>query len=300
MSFSIMMKIYGKLGGYEESRNLMNELRKNNEKISLIIYTCYMRTCFNDKRAEEAMEILKEITSKKIEPDHVTFKTLIIGFTNCRCSEYTMIALNASISAQIRLDFEVYDKALWYLSTTFKDEEINPILQKLRIMNVHMNPKKYLKNHQAIKKETVRTVGFDYLLENYKFKKDENINENNRFYGNTKKPVTNYFKDEKGKFCEKPSNLVDPSLYKDLGNDKISVTVADNQFAPKVKGFTKDIRKPFNIVSTVNSVQIQPVLSKGFERGTKLSSYKMQSNQVNSINESEVKKNEKVLRINRF
>jgi pentatricopeptide repeat protein len=300
MSFSIMMKIYGKLGNYEESKNLINELRKNDEKISLIIYTCYMRTCFNDKRAEEAMEIFKEITSKKIEPDHVTFKTLVIGFTNCKCKEYSLISLNASITAQIRLDFEVYDKALWFLSSSFKDEEISLILQKLRNMNVHMNPKKYLKNHQALKKETVRTVGFDYLLENYKFKKDENVNEDNRTYGNPRKPVGNFNQDEKGKFSEKSSNLIVSSVNSELDNEKFSTNTPDNQFAIKVKGFSKEMRKPFNTVSTLNSAQIHPVLSKGFERGTKLSSYKIPSNGVISINENEIKKKEKVQRINRF
>lgn len=291
MSFSIMMKIYGKLNNYQDSRKLIDELRNNQDNISVIIYTCYIRTCFNSKKIEEAMEVYKEIKSKKLCPDEVTFNTLLIGFSNNKCVEYTYEILKASIESKKVLKFHLYEKCISIIATSYNEEVIIDIINKLRYFDIRIDVKKYVKNYQFIPKtkEATKNFGFDYLLENYKYKTDDKNDENiNNLDKNQLKII--------GNLTEKTfhNECINQDTFKELGNKDDSFM---NKESKIIKKFNKEFKKPFNIVFTANT---QPI-TNGFERGTKLSSVKQSSNASNIISRNENnKKIEKSFKINRF
>ena len=72
MSYSIMMKITGKINDFEYSTVLLNEVKNKIKSLNLIIFTCYIKTCFNCGKIQIAIETFNSL--KKV----LTCSTLII------------------------------------------------------------------------------------------------------------------------------------------------------------------------------------------------------------------------------
>jgi len=313
MSFSIMMKIYGKLNMYSESRKIMDELRRNNEKISIIIYTCYIRSCFTARKTEEAMQVYKEMTGKGLKPDEVTFSTMLFGLISARNAGYCKEILEASVSLRIKLkNYSLYEKGLALVSEVFDEEDMTSLVDTLEYsIGVKIDRKRFLKNWKGYDQSYTKTKpriqavtksndGFDmdYIINNYKHKPEQ------------RNPQKKYFEYEK-------SN--DNTTCDDFVNKLSSVIVDENNESTKtfdfnipttkaipLKGVNADYkRKPFGVISTVNST-VSTASTMGFERGTKLSN-KLQvdasamTTSVPIVNESMKKSdNKKQMRINRF
>jgi pentatricopeptide repeat protein len=308
MSFSIMMKVYGKLGNYEESKKLMSELRKNKEKISLIIYTCYMRTCFNSKKPDEAMDIFKEITSKRLNPDEVTFKTLIIGFSNMKCVNYIYTALDASLTTKKALKYEVYEKALNCISSTCNEEEIIQLIQRIKSLGVSIDPRRYVRNYKAttkIKEVPQISSGFDYLIQNYKYKNDyyDDNKENSKKPNQEKRHFNNKEVKNNNKFEVKQLNDENIINFEKAIQEKSTKPEKESENCYiKTKAF-KGEKKPFGVISTSNSNTFNNIqgLTKGFERGTKVSTGNQQLEKNTFIRElNPVKNSDKPIKFNRF
>lgn len=119
MSYSIMMKILGKLGNYEYSHNLMKEVKAKNSNFSLIIFTCYIKTCFSTGHIKEACSTFYELKKFHLYPDSIAYNTMISGITNSRSSEdfsqCLLSLVKQSISQEIYLQRHYYISCIKYM-----------------------------------------------------------------------------------------------------------------------------------------------------------------------------------------
>jgi len=312
MSFSIIMKIFGKRHDYESSRDIMKELRRNKENISIIIYTCYIRTCMNANKCDEAMAVYKEILSKNISPDEITFNTLIVGFHDKHYVDYTYTVLCDSLQSEILLRNQLlYKKCLGMISKSYEDEKIVGLLEKIEYLTGEKyDSSKYLKDWQLYDSKKRNSNNnhqgqyMKYCLEHYKHKTEDTRRRKDQNQAQKEK-IFKFEGGANGTFTnEKFLNDVSKVVFKDENVDESN----RNNWKVNVSGSGKGNhytgkKAPLSIVSSVNS------MTTGFERGTKLSNKvsnndagtTSSSNIVVSINEN-LKKNDnnKQFKFNRF
>ncbi|MCQ2815756.1 MAG: hypothetical protein MJ252_00670 [archaeon] len=82
MTYSIIMKIYGILNDFKNSKELMEEAKANRKNYSLILYTCFIKTCLNSLNLTEAINSFNELKSINIIPDKYCYRTVLVGVSN--------------------------------------------------------------------------------------------------------------------------------------------------------------------------------------------------------------------------
>jgi pentatricopeptide repeat protein len=158
MSYSIMMKVYGRLNDFQSSKLLMDQVKQKTKNISLIIFTCYIKTCLSTRNPDEAITTYKQFKSYKIQPDSITFSTLIKGLLICRSFEHLTAVIRDSIEMNINLSKGIYIEAVKSIPREQQKQLIN-LLAKYDI-NIELNHKA-----QTMKPES----NYDYLIDNYKY-----------------------------------------------------------------------------------------------------------------------------------
>ena len=88
MSYSIMMKILGKLNNFEYSNKLIKAAKKTKQNFNLIMFTCYIKTCLSTKHIKEAIESFNELEQFGIAPDDIAYNTMINGICRNGYNEY--------------------------------------------------------------------------------------------------------------------------------------------------------------------------------------------------------------------
>ena len=84
MTYSILLKILGILGDFDNSLKLFEEIKNLNNKIpmNLIIITCFIKTCFSTNHIKEAINTFNSIKNYNINPDTISYITMINGIIN--------------------------------------------------------------------------------------------------------------------------------------------------------------------------------------------------------------------------
>jgi pentatricopeptide repeat protein len=241
MSYSIMMKIYGKLGDFQSSKQLMDEVRAKSRNISLIIFTCYMKTCFTACNIEEAMKTYKEIKSYKLIPDAITYTTLLNGLINKKGYCYLSEVILESLKANIILNISIYSDCIKCIPNLHEIERIKEALLSKGVNLSNYNNsgagvfyKKYDKkpHHQApIQSENNMT----YLIDGYKHKNKKFSSfkdENKRYSDNTDNAMK-----EKGTFYKNFNNFTDIRT----GNNANYLTYTNLEFSSQNSKPSKDM-----------------------------------------------------------
>jgi pentatricopeptide repeat protein len=185
MSYSIMMKVFGKLNDFPSSKKLMDEVKKKSKNISLIIFTCYIKTCFSTKNIEEAISIYKQFKEFKLTADSITYTTLLKGLMSCHCDDHIYFILKDSLELNIFLNNSIY-----YDCVKFSRKNKAEISQLLNSYGIDMD----LPASNTSSKDEANY----YLLDNYKFNrpKKDHRKENHKPQG----------LQEKGKFYKNANN----------------------------------------------------------------------------------------------
>jgi pentatricopeptide repeat protein len=156
MSYSIMMKVYGKLGDFKSSKALMEEVKKKAKNISLIIFTCYMKTCLTTRNPEEAINTYNLFKKYGLAPDNVTFLTLIKGLLICKCPDYIVKIVKDSLEMKINLNKGIYTDVVKALKGDRQRQVANILSQYNIDVDVNIKPQKTESN-------------YEYLIDNYKY-----------------------------------------------------------------------------------------------------------------------------------
>lgn len=61
VTYSILAKIYQKLRDFNKTFTLLDEMRKDNVRPGLFVYTCLIQTCLQEKMIDKALEYFKEM-----------------------------------------------------------------------------------------------------------------------------------------------------------------------------------------------------------------------------------------------
>ena len=177
MSYSIMMKITGKINDFEYSTVLLNEVKNKIKNLNLIIFTCYIKTCFNCGKIQIAIETFNSLKKYKINPDEICYSTMINGITNFNnnnnfCDDVINICLE-SINKGISLKRRCYINIIKYLKKNKVFEKIKPftnILEEKGLLEpISNNEKKEFNNNNN-----------KNIDDNYEDKNNENVFNNNK------------------------------------------------------------------------------------------------------------------------
>lgn len=79
VTFSILAKIYQKMGQIDKSLGILDEMAKENVKPGVFVYTCMIQTCIQISKIDDALKMYKRMMSEQVKPDNVTFFTIIMG-----------------------------------------------------------------------------------------------------------------------------------------------------------------------------------------------------------------------------
>ncbi len=82
------MKIYGKLKDYQNSKQLLEEVKLKQKNCSLILFTCFIKTCLQTKNFQEALITYESLKDFGIQADDITINTIIKGLIINKAYEY--------------------------------------------------------------------------------------------------------------------------------------------------------------------------------------------------------------------
>ena len=140
MTYSILMKILGKLNNFEDSFKILNEMKENNIKLNLIISTCFIKTCFNTNHIVEGLNLFKELPKYKIYPDNIAYSTMISGILHniqsCDYSDELISLVKKSIEDKIHLNKKIYFKCLYYLNLLDHKDKVESLTEYLKEKNI--------------------------------------------------------------------------------------------------------------------------------------------------------------------
>ena len=195
MTYSLLLKILGILGDYENSFFLFEEIKnvKNNISMNLIILTCFIKTCFSTAHIKEAIDTFNSIEKYNIKPDKISYITMINGIINNTKNdnniEYAKEIVNIikkCSNNDILLQDKNYIKVISYLNEIDNDMS-QQMIRFLRDKGLFDYQNKNNKNNNYINKN---------INDNYK-SGYENNRENNKDVTNIKK---NNYQNKKNKF----------------------------------------------------------------------------------------------------
>ena len=166
MTYSILMKICGKLNDFDNSNKLLNEMKENNINFNLIIITCFIKTCFNTNHVVEGLNIFKDLSKYNIFPDNIAYSTIILGIINniqyCDYSDELISLVKKSIEDKVHVNKKIYLKSLYYLDLlNHKDkaDSLSEYLKEKKIISLYpSNPSNNITNtnnneENSVKKE---------------------------------------------------------------------------------------------------------------------------------------------------
>jgi pentatricopeptide repeat protein len=181
MSFSIMMKIYGKLNDFTASKALIEEVKKKNKNISLIIFTCYMKTCFSTDNLEEAISIYNQLPKLKLVPDSITYLTMINGLMgvnrkkNHNLDRLIFDLIKESLSKNILLNYNCYMDVVKKLQNSNEDPGIlSELTELLRSHDIEINSNLNERYGTKNKNTSFKGDNINYLIDGYKHKSGGN------------------------------------------------------------------------------------------------------------------------------
>ena len=162
MTYSLLLKILGILGDFENSLKLFEEMKNGSNSISmnLIILTCFIKTCFSTNHIKEAIDTFNSIENYNIKPDAISYITMINGIINnsknSNNTEYAKEIVNLikkSINSSIILQDKNYIKAINYIKQIDSDmgENLNIFLKDNGLLDYqHKNTKNnnYINNNK--------------------------------------------------------------------------------------------------------------------------------------------------------
>ena len=201
MSYSIMMKILGKLGDFEYSKYLMNEVKRKNANISLIIFTCYIKTCFSTGHVKEACSTFYDLGRYGLCPDEIAYTTMINGITYARTSEdyshFLFSLIKISVGQEIYLQRRYYISCIKYMKyrKNFSlADDIGKFLEENKLLNSrkeHRDNNYKNDNMSSISgstKETNEKLPLNSIWERCNYKCNDSMGTN---YDNRRKKGTN-------------------------------------------------------------------------------------------------------------
>ena len=195
MTYSLLLKILGILGDYENSFFLFEEIKnvKSNISMNLIILTCFIKTCFSTNHIKEAIDTFNSIEKYNIKPDKISYITMINGIINNTKydgnMEYAKEIVNIikkCSNNDIILQDKNYIKVISYLNE--KDNDMSQeMIGFLRDKDLFDYQNKNYKKNNYINKNIKEKYNSGY----------ENNKENNKDVINNKK---NNYQNKKNKF----------------------------------------------------------------------------------------------------
>ena len=165
MTYSILLKILGILGDYENSYKLFEEIKtKSDISINLIMITCFIKTCFGTNHIKEAINTFNTMSNYNIHPDTISYITMINGIinnnNNIDNAKELINIIKKCADDEIILYDKIYVKVINYLKQIDNGKEIaNELI-------------KYLKDKGL----------FDYQSKNNRNKNYNKMDENNIYY----------------------------------------------------------------------------------------------------------------------
>jgi len=210
MTYSILLKILGVLGDFENSLKLFEEIQNNNNILmNLIIMTCFIKTCFSTNHIKEAIDTFNSLKKYNIKPDTISYITMINGIINNSSStssnniEYAKELINIvkkSITDKIILHEKIYIKVTNYLKSidNTMSEDLTNYLKDQNIYDYHYKNNKsnnYNNNNINENNGGVNDVYEEYNKENdketlnYQNKKNKYNNNSGYDYNKKRKPL---------------------------------------------------------------------------------------------------------------
>jgi pentatricopeptide repeat protein len=209
MTYSILLKILGILGDFENSQKIFDEIKSNkNIAMNLIIITCFIKTCFSTNHLKEAIDTFNSLKKYKIKPDAISYVTMINGIINnsslsdkSECATEIINLIKKSACDGIILYDNIYIKVLKYLKKidNYIFENLVKYLRDKELFDYQYKGNKnnnynYNYNYNNINEKNNKEINEEYNKENEK----ENINYKNKYneyndnrydYNNKRKPL---------------------------------------------------------------------------------------------------------------
>ena len=213
MTYSLLLKILGILGDFENSLNLFEEIKNRKESISmnLIIITCFIKTCFSTNHVKEAIETFNSLEKYNIKPDIISYITMINGIINNSQNDNNNIGFAKEIyniikncsNNGIHLHDKNYIKVINYLKQTNKEmcQEIISFLRDKALFdyqNKHYKNNNYISNIYNNEYEDNKENNKEAVIyknnNNYQNKKNKFNNKNTGYeYNKNRKPFKQIF-----------------------------------------------------------------------------------------------------------
>lgn len=97
-TIATMVKIYGKCNRVEDAAHLVRSMHDRFSLLpSVVVYTCLMSCCTRNRRLDLAFEAFKNMIKAKVEPDQLTYTTLLKGC--CQEKDWQRVAELANVAA---------------------------------------------------------------------------------------------------------------------------------------------------------------------------------------------------------
>jgi len=97
-SLSILIKLYGRCKNLDEACRIVDEFpQKYGFKANNPVYTCLMSACISNGRLARAMELRVRMLNEGIQPDEITYSTLLRGVLRAGSVEQCVMLLNAAL-----------------------------------------------------------------------------------------------------------------------------------------------------------------------------------------------------------
>lgn len=166
LTYSLMMKVFGLLNEFQESKNLFTKCIQN-KSISIVTASCYMKTCFSNKKIKDAIDAWNVLDKLNIEKDEFSYKSAIKEFTKYDVVLATENVIKA-INTDIVFESNFYIKMLSLIK--IKNDKDLDAIQKLVLL---------LKNKNLISKDySLNKNHIQEQFDEYNIKGNSNKNKN--------------------------------------------------------------------------------------------------------------------------
>ena len=208
-----MLKIYGKRSDFEMSKRLYSKVKATNS-LTVIICTCYIKSCLYQRKVNDALECLNDMKQGNIMLDGILYSTLLIG-----------LRLNKKFD--LLADFVIQALEGNY---TIKTEVLEESLVQIRF-----NSNKETSLRAKVKQIETLLYSKNIIVDKYSINdiiKDNKFNNNNKEY--------QLLKQEEEIFKETSSIFIDPDLKESYLTKDINNKLNSNAsvYIPKSKGLS--------------------------------------------------------------
>lgn len=167
--YSILIKMYAKTslkneGDLTKAVSLINLMREDGIKPSIIAYTTIMQMYLRKKNIKAAIAIFEEIKKEGLSPDVVSYNFIINGCTFNQNLEYGIAYLLESLNKKMKLNSETYKNTLEYLlKNKFmkyheRVQNASDILKAMKENNIELNYELYSRVMRLIFKNNEGTA----------------------------------------------------------------------------------------------------------------------------------------------